>query len=93
MPTKDRKLTKKDFTKKGLINLINRDLEEINHLSNEDLLSLWSFFKYLLAPCPDDDKKLFLTKKNSIIWQHKETLEKNHYIKIIEEEEFIKAAI
>ena len=93
MTIKNQRLTKKDFSKTGLIKLINRDIEEINHLTNEDLLSLWSFFKYLLSPCPKEDKKLFLTKKESIIWKNKEDLEKNLYIKIIEEETFLRAAI
>jgi hypothetical protein len=38
MAVKTRKLNKKDFTKDGLRKLINRDIKEINKLSEQDLI-------------------------------------------------------
>ena len=80
---KERILTKKDFTDKGLKAIINRDVFEINHLCDEDIISLWSFFKFLVTK---DDEKVFVTKMGSIIWKYREELSKHNVkIKTVEE--------
>jgi hypothetical protein len=84
---KSRKLSKKDFNDKGLKSLINRDLSEINHLSDQDIISLWSFFKYLLIE--DQEDLVFMTEKDSIIYKNKEALEK-HNVRIKNVEEMLK---
>ena len=82
-----KELKKKDFTKKGIKKLINRTLEEINHLSDNDLISIWSFFKFLITDIPDNaDAVIFVTPTNSLIYQNKEILEKKYGIKIMAQE-------
>jgi hypothetical protein len=64
-------------TKDSIIKLINRDLEEINSLSDRDLISIYDFFKAL---CSNDI--IFVTQTDSIVWGNKKELEKNTKIKI-----------
>jgi hypothetical protein len=87
---KSRKLEKKDFTDKGLKSLVNRNIDELNQLSDEDIISLWSFFKYLLIQ--DQKNLVFATQKDSIIWKNKEALEK-HKVKIENVEEIMRKFI
>ena len=74
------KLTKKDLTKKGLIKLVKRDIEEINKLSDNDLISIVSFFKFLILD--KDEEMVFATSRESIIGKHKQQLKKNHNIDV-----------
>jgi hypothetical protein len=81
MAVKTRKLNKKDFTKDGLRKLINRDIKEINKLSEQDLISLWSFFKCLCTDSGGEDI-MFVTNRNSLIHRNKKILERNTKTKI-----------
>ena len=83
------KLSKKDFTDDGLKKIINRDIAELNHLSDKDLISLWSFFKFLSTDAKD---LVFLTEDDSIIYRNREVLRKKG-IKIFTMSEFARGDV
>lgn len=82
MPIKTRKV--KDLEKEIPI-IIKRAVLEINNLSDEDIISLWDFFKYLLTIQNQKGKEkiVFVTRPDSIIGQHRKQLEKVTKAKIL----------
>ena len=70
-----KKLTKKDFTKEGMLKLIHREIEDLNGISDEELMCIFSFFKFLIAETPKDDEKAFMTNRHSIVAKFKDRLE------------------
>jgi len=74
-------LNEKNFTKSGLKKLISRDVEELNHLSDKDLMSLWSFFKFLITE-QESEPIIFCTPSDSIIYQYREVLQRNTNLQI-----------
>lgn len=68
--------------KKEIPDIIRRDVEELNHLSDEDLLSLWTFFKFMITEVDKGDDMIFVTKIDSIIGKNARILEKKYGIKI-----------
>jgi hypothetical protein len=79
---KTRTLSNKDFTKHGLKKVINREVSELNAVSDRDLLSVWSFFKFLITQ-NDDKEIIFVTPDNSISAKYGAVLSKNTGIKIM----------
>ena len=59
---------------KEIPEIISRDIEELNHLTDEDLLSLWDFFKFLVTEVPDGANMVFVTGRDSLIAEHREIL-------------------
>jgi hypothetical protein len=81
---KTRLMNKKDFSRKGLIKIIKRDISEISSLPNDDIISLWSFFKFLITDMDEKEEPIaFVTQENSIIYRFKDILERKYNIKII----------
>lgn len=69
---KTRKLTKADLTDQGLRKLIELDMIEIGELSSKDIISIWSFYKFLITSEADT----FITQSDGIIYRYKSELEK-----------------
>jgi hypothetical protein len=86
-----RNIKPEDLGKDGLAKLINRDVAELNHLTDDDLLSLWCLFKAICTP-PDDENEgtTFITMETSIIWKNREAVEKAiPKLKIVSGREFL----
>lgn len=65
--------------------IIKNESEEINKLGYNNCLSPWSFFKFLCTEKPKEG--LFLTNKESIIYQERKQLQKNLGVTIVTLEE------
>jgi hypothetical protein len=66
----------RDFSDDGLRRIINRDIDEFNGVSDNDLLSIYSFFKFLIA---DVDDLAFLTPDNTIVAKYRDVLGKKGF--------------
>lgn len=73
---------------KEIPEIVKRDIEEINELSDEELMSVWSFFKFLITDTGKDEVR-FLTPRGSVIGKYKDILMKKTKIKIEIMEEFM----
>lgn len=74
---------------KEMPKIIKRDIEELNRLSDEDLMSLFVFFKFLITDIKKENDVIFLTKRGSIIANHRAILLHKYGIKIKLAEEFL----
>lgn len=78
MPFKTRKIkakNKKELRKK-IIETIDNDLREIHECGVDEMLSVWSFFKFLVSvpEMEEGESMIFVTRKDSMIGRHRKEL-------------------
>ena len=75
-----------------VLKMVDKTIDEFNGLYSGDLVSLWSFFNFLIADKAEDyhlekkdedDRVLFVTGKKSIIYKNKDVLKKKYDINIV----------
>jgi len=80
---------KKLMDREELLKLHYQGIDEIENLSPRDMISLWGFFKMLMSDTKSKEGNVYITNGDSIIYEHREAIEKNTNIKIQTPKDFL----